>query len=255
MFFNITKRLKLLFCKDRELYVFYYNLLGFYPNDISYYEEAFTHRSATIKNEKGVHINNERLEFLGDAILDAMVADVLYKHFRKNREGFLTNTRAKIVQRENLNKVGLKLGLDKVMKTTNLSQSHNSYLYGNAVEALIGAIYLDRGYKKCKQFAINNIIGHDLDKMVHKEINYKSRLIEWAQKNKVPTDFSLISTEVDSNHNPVFKTAIILGGIFAADGVGYTKKESHQIAAKKAYHRLHREPLFLEQILTTEAIE
>ncbi|MEG2673715.1 MAG: ribonuclease III domain-containing protein, partial [Muribaculaceae bacterium] len=197
---NIKNHLKLLFCKERELYVFYYKFLGFYPYDISYYNEAFTHRSSSVKSKNGTDINNERLEFLGDAILDAIVADILFKQFPNKKEGFLTSTRAKIVQRENLNKIGLSLQLDKIIKTAIHSKSHNSYMYGNAVEALIGAIYLDKGYKVCKTFIIKNVIGDNLNKVANEELNYKSKLIEWSQKSKVSISFELISTTTDEQH-------------------------------------------------------
>ena len=136
MFDNITDKIRLLFRKDKE----------FYPRNIDIYQQALLHKSSSVK-EKGHLLNNERLEFLGDAILDAIVADIVYKKFEGKREGFLTNTRSKIVQRETLNRVAVEIGLDKLIKYTTRQSSHNSYMCGNAFEALIGAIYLDRGYR------------------------------------------------------------------------------------------------------------
>ena len=118
MFSNIKDRIRLLFRKDRESYLRFYKMLGFYPKDISIYEQALLHKSLSVKSEKGRLLNNERLEFLGDAILDAVVADIVYKRFEGKREGFLTNTRSKIVQRETLNRLAIEIGLDKLIKYT-----------------------------------------------------------------------------------------------------------------------------------------
>ena len=246
-------RLKLLFVKDRELYAFCYSILGFFPHNIDLYRLAFVHRSLPIKAADGQWANNERLEFLGDAILDAAVADILYTEFASEREGFLTSTRAKIVQRESLNRIGLVLGLDKMVKASTRTMSHNSYIYGNAVEALVGAVYLDRGYRRCKKFIAQRIIQNnfDLKDVAHTEINFKSRLIEWTQKYRVSIDFELVETMNDADNNPLFKTAILLGGNFAADAVGYSKKESHQIAAKAALERLNRDFIFKDKVLET----
>ena len=132
MFSNIKDRIRLLFRKDRESYLRFYKMLGFYPKDISIYEQALLHKSLSVKSEKGRLLNNERLEFLGDAILDAVVADIVYKRFEGKREGFLTNTRSKIVQRETLNRLAIEIGLDKLIKYTARQSSHNSYMCGNA---------------------------------------------------------------------------------------------------------------------------
>ena len=120
MFSNIKDRIRLLFRKDRESYFRFYKMLGFYPKDISIYEQALLHKSLSVKSEKGRLLNNERLEFLGDAILDAVVADIVYKRFEGKREGFLTNTRSKIVQRETLNRLAIEIGLDKPVSYTHL---------------------------------------------------------------------------------------------------------------------------------------
>ena len=159
MFSNITDRIRLLFRKDKESYFRFYKMLGFYPRNISIYEQALLHKSSSIKSEQGRLLNNERLEFLGDAILDAVVADIVYKKFEGKREGFLTNTRSKIVQRETLNRLAIEIGLDKLIKYSARQSSHNSYMCGNAFEALVGAIYLDRGYRACKHFMEHRIIG------------------------------------------------------------------------------------------------
>ena len=193
-----------------------------------------------MRSEKGRPINNERLEFLGDAILDAIVGDIVYRHFEGRREGFLTNTRSKIVQRETLNKLAVEIGLDKLVKYSTRSSSHNSYMYGNAFEAFIGAIYLDQGYDRCKQFMEEKIFKNyiDLDKMSRKEVNFKSKLIEWSQKNKMEVSFELIEQFLDEEYNPMFHTEVRIEGISAGTGTGYSKKESQQNAAQMALKKI-----------------
>ena len=179
-----------------------------------------------------------------------MVGDIVYRHFEGRREGFLTNTRSKIVQRETLNKLAVEIGLDKLVKTSNRSQSHNSYLYGNAFEAFIGAIYLDRGYDCCMQFIEQKILKQyiDLDKMSRKEMNFKSRLIEWCQKNKMQVSFELIDQVMDKDHSPTFSTEVHIEGIPAGSGTGYSKKESQQKAAQMALKVLKNDETFRDQI-------
>ena len=171
--------------RHKEPYVLYRKLLGFYPTDIHLYEQACLHRSSSIC-EQGRRINNERLEFLGDAILDAIVADILFHKFKTSKEGFLTNTRAKIVKRESLNEIAVKLGLDNFITYSMRTSSHNNYMFGNAFEALIGAIYLDKGYRYCKKFVETRIIDPyiDLEKISKEEFNFKSRLIEWGDHRR-----------------------------------------------------------------------
>ena len=177
---------------------------------------------------------------MGDAILDAIVGDIVYKHFEGKREGFLTNTRSKIVQRETLNKLAVQIGLDKLIKYSTRSSSHNSYMYGNAFEAFIGAIYLDQGYERCKRFLEERIIRPyiDLDKLSKKEVNFKSKLIEWSQKNKVEVSFELIEQFFDKESNPVFQTEVRIEGLPAGTGTGYSKKESQQNAAQMALKKI-----------------
>jgi len=238
--------LKRLFTTKKEPYLSLYRVLGFYPNDISLYKQAFTHRSSSIETEDGKWQNNERLEFLGDAILDAIVADILYKHYPNRKEGFMTNTRSKIVQRESLNQIALKMELDKMIVSSTRINSHNNYIYGNALEALIGAIYLDQGYRKCFRFVKERIVDRyvPLDKVVRKEVNFKSNLIEWSQKNKLEITFDLIETFTDQDGNPVFQTSVSLQGIPLGVGIGYTKKESQQHAAKMAIKKLRTDKEF-----------
>jgi ribonuclease-3 len=193
---------------------------------------------------------------LGDAILDAIVADIVYQHFDGKREGFLTNTRSKIVQRETLNKLAVEIGLDKLIKSAARSSSHNSYMYGNAFEAFIGAIYMDRGYKRCKTFVEEKIITPyiDLDKLSRKEVNFKSKLIEWSQKNKVEVSFELIEQFLDQESNPVFQTEVLIERVSAGSGAGYSKKESQQNAAQMALKKIKSNPDFLASIEEAKAL-
>lgn len=255
MFSTITDRIRLFFCKDKESYLRFYNLLGFYPKDISIYEQALLHKSSSVKSDEGRLLNNERLEFLGDAILDAVVADIVYKKFEGKREGFLTNTRSKIVQRETLNRVAIEIGLDKLIKYTTRQSSHNSYMCGNAFEALVGAIYLDRGYRACKYFMEHRIIGPylNLEKISRKEVNFKSKLIEWSQKNRFEITFELITQSHDQCFSPTFESEALIEGIAAGRGTGYSKKESQQMAAHEALTKIKSNPTFIESVFAAKA--
>ena len=255
-FGNLIDRIRLLFRKDKESYLCFYRMLGFYPRDIRIYEQALLHKSSSVKSDKGRLLNNERLEFLGDAILDAVVGDIVYQKFEGKREGFLTNTRSKIVSRESLNHVAEQIGLVKLIKFNTRQSAHNSYMGGNAFEALVGAIYLDRGYEYCKYFMEHRIIGQylNLEKLSRKEVNFKSKLIEWTQKNKVVIAFELISQTLDEFNSPVFETEILIEGIQACKGKGYSKKESQQIAAHETLNKIKKDSAFLERILAEKAL-
>ena len=253
MLANITDRIRLFFRKEKESYFRFYRILGFYPRNIEIYKQALLHKSSSVKTQ-GRLINNERLEFLGDAILDAIVADIVYKKFEGKREGFLTNTRSKIVQRETLNNIAINIGLDKLIKYSSKQSSHNSYMSGNAFEALIGAIYLDRGYRACKKFMEERIIGQyiNLDKISRKEVNFKSKLIEWSQKNKFEIEFRLIGQTLDDNQNPVFETQIIVENIPGGTGKGYSKKESQQEAAHITMSMIKKDSVFIDAIFAAK---
>ena len=255
-FSNLIDRIRLLFRKDKESYLCFYQMLGFYPRNIRIYEQALLHKSSSVKSDKGRLLNNERLEFLGDAILDAVVGDIVYQKFEGKREGFLTNTRSKIVSRESLNHVAEQIGLVKLIKFNTRQSAHNSYMGGNAFEALVGAIYLDRGYDYCKYFMEHRIIGPylNLEKLSRKEVNFKSKLIEWTQKNKVMIAFELVSQTLDEFNSPVFETEILIEGIHACKGKGYSKKESQQIAAHDTLNKIKKDSAFLERILAEKAL-
>jgi len=252
---NSIDRIKLLFCREKELYFSLYQIIGFFPHDISYYKMALMHKSIKHRNNKGKPVNNERLEFLGDAILDAIVGDIVYQHFPGKREGFLTNTRSKLVQRETLNKLAQEMGIGQLILSSGHSSSHNSYMGGNAFEALVGAIYLDRGYDACMKFMKKRILAQmiNIDKVAYKEVNFKSKLIEWGQKNKINIDFKLLSQETDKNGSPMFNFQVILEGVEGCSGQGFTKKESQQLAAKLTLDRLKKEPQFIDKVFAAKA--
>lgn len=252
---NIFDKIKLPFRKDKELYSSLYRIMGFYPRNIGHYKLALMHRSASQRNSKGKYVNNERLEFLGDAILDAIVGDIVYRHFEGKHEGFLTNTRSKIVQRDTLNRLAQETGLSQLIKSNKHASSHNSYMEGNAFEALVGAIYLDRGYDACMKFMQRRILSQiiNIDKVAYKEINFKSKLIEWCQKNRVKLDFKLVDEKTDGKCNHIFKYMVVIEQQEGCAGEGYSKKESQQLASKLTLQRLKKKPEYLDAIFAAKA--
>lgn len=254
MLSNLIDRMKLPFRKDKELYLSLRKIIGFYPHDISYYKLALMHKSMYKRNAKGKPVNNERLEFLGDAVLDATVGDIVYRHFPGKHEGFLTNTRSKLVQRDTLNRLAQEMGINQLILSSGRSQSHNSYMGGNAFEALVGAIYLDRGYDACMEFMRKRILAQmiNIDKVAYKEVNFKSKLIEWSQKNRVRIDFKSILEEKDKTGSPVFVYRVTLEGVEGCEGKGYSKKESQQLASKLTLEKLRREPQFIDLVFAAK---
>jgi len=251
---DIIDRIKLPFRKEKELFSSLYRILGFYPHDIRLYKQALLHKSVGRRNEKGRPLNNERLEFLGDAILDAVVGDIVFRHFDGKREGFLTNTRSKLVSRDTLGKLSKEMGIPQLIMSAGHSTSHNSYMNGNAFEALVGAIYLDRGYGACMRFMEKRILAQliNIDKVAYKEVNFKSKLLEWSQKNRVKMEFRDLEQTRDNNNNPVFTTQVFIEGLEGCTGTGYSKKESQQYAAKETLQRLRREPQFIDAVFAAK---
>ncbi len=252
---NFIDRIKLSFRKDKELYFSLYEILGFYPHDISYYKMALMHKSVMHRNAKGKPVNNERLEFLGDAVLDAVVGDIVYQHFPGKREGFLTNTRSKLVQRDTLNKLAQEMGINQLILSNGHSSSHNSYMGGNAFEALVGAVYLDRGYDACMYFMQKRILTQmiNIDKVAYKEVNFKSKLIEWSQKNRVKLEFVQLDQQKDKNGSPVFTYQVEIEGVKGGIGKGYSKKESQQIASKSTLDQLRKQPQYIDAVFAAKA--
>jgi len=243
VFINTYWTIRRLFSKRKEYYRALYHILGFYPGNLQTYDRAFIHRSSSVETGSGRWENNERLEFLGDAMLNAIIAALIYKKFPNSNEGFMTNTRSKIVQRDSLNNLALTMGLNRLMVLSTKTTSHNNYIYGNAFEALVGAVYLDKGYKRCFEFIEKQVVDRyfPLERIARKEVNFKSHLIEWSQKNKLEITFELLETFRDEDKNPVFQSSVSLEGVSLGKGTGYTKKESQQLAAKRAIKLIRRD--------------
>lgn len=253
MIINIADRLKLLFLKDKELHLAIRRMLGFYPHNIELYRTALTHSSSASKNPKGKPINNERLEYLGDAVLETVVSDIVFKHFPRKREGFLTGTRSKIVQRATLNQLADKMGLLKLMRSNlNNTTPHNN-VGGNAFEALMGAIYLDRGFACCYRFVEREVLGKyiNLDAVARKEENFKSKLLEWSQKNRLHLDLRIVKQEQEGK-NELFRSVVFVEGVRIEEGKGYSKKESHQDAAKRSLAKMRRNKKLVDSIFAAK---
>ena len=249
-FMNIIDHIKLPFRKDKELYLQLYRILGILPHNISLYKLALMHKSVAHRTAKGRPANNERLEFLGDAVLDATVGHIVYDHFPGKREGFLTNTRSKLVQRETLGRLAKEMGITQLILSSGRSATHNSYMGGNAFEALVGALYLDHGYDACMKFVQKQILSKlvNIDKVAYKEVNFKSKLIEWTQKNRVVMEFRCVEETKDENGSPVFEYVCMLENIEACKGRGFSKKEAQQHAAEDTLKKLRKQPKFCDSI-------
>lgn len=211
-------------------------MLGFLPRKRSYYKLAFLPKSATVGQNLGLLINNERLEYLGDAVLDAIVADYLFRIFPGGDEGFMTKLRARIVKRKNLDQLASRLGIPSMIQTGILPGNKSKHLYGNVLEALMGAIYLDRGYGTARRFFVRKIMHKhiDLAQLVKKDSDYKSRVIEWAQKNKVEVIFESKEGHTSRPKAPIFISTLLVNGELRGTGKGGAKKDAEQQAAKEA---------------------
>jgi len=248
---NILRKIRLISNARKEPYFLFYQVLGFYPDKIEYYQLAVRHKSLSIPTERGQQLSNERLEFLGDAVLNSVVTDILYRHYESQQEGFLTNTRSKIVKRDSLNKLALEIGLNRLVKVTKYVNAHtNNNIYGNALEALLGAIYLDYGYKQCKVFVEKRLFSTfvNLDKVAENEVNFKSKLIEWCQKNRVEPEFVLVSETLGKSNKHVFKSSLLLLGKTICEANGASKKESQQNASRIAVERIQSNSNFLTEL-------
>ncbi len=196
---------------------------------------ALRHKSATIKTINGLRLNNERLEYLGDAVLSAVVADYLFRRFPYKNEGFLTQMRSKIVSRVTLNRLSLKLGLTKLMKSSFENGTTVKSAGGDAFEALIGALYLDKGYNFSRKIIINRIINFhfDIEQLVDSEVSYKSRILEWAQKEKKELQFEVLE-EIGEKHAKQFRVVVKIDNAIVAEGQDYSIKGAERLAAEKA---------------------
>ena len=226
---------KLLFSsnqQEKDLIRSLRNLLGFYPGNISVYQLAFSHRSISRETDNGVPLSNERLEYLGDAVLGAVVADMLFKKFPYRDEGFLTEMRSRIVSRENLKNLAVKIGIDELLQKEAAIGTYRS-MYGDAFEALIGAIYLDKGYAKTQKFILDRIIRiHvDLHEIEQTEKNFKSLILNWGQREKHSIVFETVEEE---QKDRLIKVRLLVDDNEVAVGVDFVKKKAEQIAAQAA---------------------
>lgn len=215
-------------------------ILGFRPGNLRIYEIAFIHRSASFSLPDGKRINNERLEYLGDAVLDAILSDYLFHEFPNGSEGFMTKIRSRIVNREVLNQLAISMGLNNIL-VSNVNSAHSTRnLYGNALEALIGTLFLDKGFKKTKKLFIKKVLNKylNLDLIITTDHDYKSLVFEWVQKHKSNLVFTY-NEEYDFNQKKsVFSSTLIIDREEYGTGQGASKKEAEQEASKMAWTRL-----------------
>jgi ribonuclease-3 len=223
------------YSSEKPFILYLINLLGYCPRNIHVFKLAFRHKSVVQESIHGMKLSNERLEYLGDAVLSSIVADYLYKRFPYKEEGFLTEMRARIVSRSQLNKLALKLGIDRLVQSE--ANAHNTYksINGDAFEALIGALYLDRGYEFTRRVIIKRFLEmhFDMDRLENEDSNFKSRIIVWSQKEKKEVEFRM-TEEKGNAHDKQYRVDLLVDGEMVASGVDYSIKGAEQIAAGKA---------------------
>ncbi|MGI4021582.1 MAG: ribonuclease III [Janthinobacterium lividum] len=237
----ILRFYKLYLSPNRKYVKLLKNLLGFVPNNLMLYRLAFRHKSVAQVVKKGIKNSNERLEFLGDAVLGSVVAEVLFKMYPYEDEGFLTELRSKIVSRINLNQLGYKLGFEQLVEFDKrvINTSRQSSLLGDAFEALVGAVYLDKGYNFTKDFLINRIIKSHIDihKLENTETNFKSKLIEWCQRHSKDVTFELTTNQLGES-SKLFTVQANIDGEVLGSGKEFNKKTAEKLAAEKACEAL-----------------
>jgi len=237
---KIVQRVKLFSSSRKEFYLFLKDLIGFYPQNLKLYDLAFIHKSASTIDSQGNYVNNERLEFLGDAILGSIIADFLYNRFPQEDEGFLTKTRSKLVNRSFLTTLTFDMGLNVFIDSNTTKNIDKSHIYGDALEALIGAIYLDKDYKTAKFFVTKRILSEfvNLNEIEQEDTNFKSQLIEWSQKNKREVKFDTTEDSSDKSKQPKFVATVEVDKKEIGKGIGTSKKEAHQNAARETLEKL-----------------
>lgn len=241
VFRRISSWLKYTSEEDKKFAASIKTMIGYRPFNISIYQLAIKHSSIAKTDNRGRKESNERLEYFGDAVLGLIIAEFLFERFPFRDEGFLTEMRSKIVNREALNQVGRKIGLHDLIQDNNQQRTSlaSKSIYGDTLEALIGAVYLDLGYKKCRHFVIKRIIGNhfDINQLMNDNNNYKSLIIEWAQKENKSIDF--VVEEIDSSEKfKQFEANVHIDGTPAGRGIGLSKKKAEQDAAQKALEKI-----------------
>lgn len=226
------------FSKKRDLYRSIQNLFGFRPRNIAVYELAFRHRSVAKEIRDGVKDSNERLEFLGDAVLGAIVANYLFSKFPFKDEGFLTELRSKMVSRVYLNKLALKIGIDKLIQYDESNRLYKS-ICGDTFEALIGAIYLDKGFEFTEKLVLNRIIRFhvDIDELEKQELNFKSKVINWAQRNRKSISFDAREDNSEERQR-MYHVTVYIDDEAMGSGTGFSKKSAEQAASESACNNL-----------------
>jgi ribonuclease-3 len=224
--------------EDQQLFIELKKVLNFSPKNINKYKKAFTHRSVQMLDKKGIPINYERLEFLGDSILGSVIASYLYKKVPTGSEGYLTQMRSKIVSREHLNEIGKDLGLIHFVFSTVPKKNFGEDIHGNIFEALMGAIFLDKGYRYCERFIYKIVIEPyvDVERLEGKITSYKSVLIEWCQKTK---KHILYDVYEDTGNDTLkhFSVKLLLDKALVAKGRATSKKKAEEIASKRAFYK------------------
>lgn len=220
--------------EEAQLFDSLRNILGFRPGNFELYKLALRHRSAAPEIRDGFRNSNERLEFLGDAILGAVIADLLFKKYPYRDEGFLTKMRSRLVSRSHINSLSNRLGLEKLITYNSEAGRISGSMRGDALEALIGAVYIDKGFRKAERFVVSVFLRHvDLDEVEHREIDFKSKLVEWTQKEKKKLSFETVSEEGKGFHK-VYTVNIVIDEEVYGTGKGHSKKAAEQSAAEKA---------------------
>lgn len=230
--------------EHKEFYLFFKNVLGFTPRNTSLYQIAFIHKSKSVETGQGWRVNNERLEYLGDAVLSAVVAEFLYKKYPHQGEGFLTEMRSKLVSRANLNKLAQKIGLSQLIQYNRESQGVFKSIDGDAFEALVGAIYLEKGYRFTRRVIIKKIMSTylDVDAMAHTDWNFKSKLIDWGQKNHKKISFEVERVFFQGKESRrQYDVRVKIDGDPAEHAIEYSIKAAEQLAAEKTYKKLQQE--------------
>ena len=227
--------------EEKKLILAINAIVGSTPINIKLYSLAILHSSSSNKNDKGFRPSNERLEYLGDAILGAIVADYLFKKYPFKDEGFLTEIRSRIVNRESLNNLGKKIGLNVIIQIDSQKKgmyTHKS-LYGDALEAIVGAVYLDKGYEFCRKFVVNKLIepNYNIDQLIITNSNYKSQLIEWAQKLSKDIKFESEEIQEEGKYRE-FEVSVFVDSELLAKGHGPNKKKAEQTASRKLLESL-----------------